>query len=136
MPAAHGKMKRRLRVCVTGGEFSAMTQPAGTPHLTLVVPCYNGEDRLPPALAQLSAFLAMQPYSSELVLVDDCSAEPAARILRDYAAGRPGITLIRNEVNLGKGKRLTADYQFVADPGFNAARGPVSIYAGRLHAEF
>ena len=37
------------------------------PHLTLVVPCYNGEDRLPAALTQLSAFLALQPYSSELV---------------------------------------------------------------------
>ena len=76
------------------------------PHLTLVVPCYNGEDRLPAALSQLSAFLALQPYSSELVLVDDCSAEPAARVLREYAASRPGITLIRNEKNLGKGRSV------------------------------
>ena len=76
------------------------------PHLTLIVPCYNGEDRLPAALLQLSAFLALQPYTSELILVDDCSAEPAAKILRDYAASRPGITLIRNEKNLGKGKSV------------------------------
>ncbi len=77
-----------------------------SPHLTLVVPCYNGEDRLPAALAQLSAFLAFQPYSSELLLVDDCSAEPAAKVLREYAASRPGVTLIRNEKNLGKGKSV------------------------------
>jgi dolichyl-phosphate beta-glucosyltransferase len=83
-----------------------MTEPSGAPHLTLVVPCYNGEDRLLAALTQLSAFLALQPYSSELVLVDDCSAEPAARILREYAAARPGVTLIRNEKNLGKGKSV------------------------------
>lgn len=76
------------------------------PHLTLVVPCYNGEDRLPGSLSQLSAFLALQPYTSELILVDDFSAEPAANILRDYAAARPGITLIRNEKNLGKGKSV------------------------------
>jgi dolichyl-phosphate beta-glucosyltransferase len=83
-----------------------MTEPLGAPHLTLVVPCYNGEDRLPAALSRLSTFLAMQPYSSELVLVDDCSAEPAAKVLRDYAFARPGITLIRNEKNLGKGKSV------------------------------
>ena len=31
---------------------------------------------------------------------------------------------------------VTFDYQFVADPAYNAARGPVNIFAGRLHAEF
>src|SRR5258708_21047328 len=77
-----------------------------SPRLTSVVPCYNGEDRLPAALAQLSTFLAQQSYTSELILVDDCSGEPAARVLREYAAARPGITLIRNEKNLGKGKSV------------------------------
>ena len=80
-----------------------MLETRGMPHLTLVVPCYNGEERLPAALQQIAAFLALQPYTSELVLVDDCSAEPAAKILRDFAAARPGVTLIRNERNLGKG---------------------------------
>ncbi len=31
---------------------------------------------------------------------------------------------------------LSFDYQFVADPAYNADRGPVNIFAGRLHAEF
>jgi high affinity Mn2+ porin len=31
---------------------------------------------------------------------------------------------------------LTLDYQFVDDPAYNADRGPVHIFAGRLHAEF
>ena len=76
---------------------------AGSPHLSLVVPVYNGEDRLPTGLAQLYAFLAEQSYDAELLLVDDCSGEPAARILREFAAGRPGVTLLRNERNGGKG---------------------------------
>ena len=38
--------------------------------------------------------------------------------------------------NLNKWSWLTFDYQFVADPGYNADRGPVHIFAGRLHAEF
>jgi high affinity Mn2+ porin len=31
---------------------------------------------------------------------------------------------------------LTFDYQFVDNPGYNADRGPVSIFAGRFHAAF
>jgi high affinity Mn2+ porin len=35
-----------------------------------------------------------------------------------------------------KGLTLTADYQFITNPAYNADRGPVSIFSGRLHAEF
>jgi high affinity Mn2+ porin len=38
--------------------------------------------------------------------------------------------------SLNKWATLTFDYQFIANPGYNADRGPVSIFAGRLHAEF
>ena len=31
---------------------------------------------------------------------------------------------------------ITADYQFIANPGYNADRGPVNIYSARFHAEF
>lgn len=36
---------------------------------------------------------------------------------------------------IGKGVSITADYQRVANPGFNADRGPASFYAVRLHWE-
>jgi high affinity Mn2+ porin len=38
--------------------------------------------------------------------------------------------------SLNKWVALTLDYQFVVNPAYNADRGPVSIYAARLHAEF
>jgi high affinity Mn2+ porin len=38
--------------------------------------------------------------------------------------------------SLSKWATLTLDYQFVADPAYNADRGPVSIFAARFHAEF
>jgi high affinity Mn2+ porin len=37
---------------------------------------------------------------------------------------------------LTKAITLTADYQFVTNPAYNADRGPVSIFSGRLHGEF
>ena len=36
---------------------------------------------------------------------------------------------------IGKAAHFTMDYQFVADPAFNRDRGPVSIFAVRLHLE-
>jgi high affinity Mn2+ porin len=32
--------------------------------------------------------------------------------------------------------RVSVDYQFVANPGYNTDRGPVNVFAGRLHWQF
>ena len=37
---------------------------------------------------------------------------------------------------LNKAVTLTADYQFIANPAYNADRGPVHVFSGRLHGEF
>lgn len=37
---------------------------------------------------------------------------------------------------LNKQITLTADYQFITNPAYNADRGPVHIFSGRLHGEF
>ena len=31
---------------------------------------------------------------------------------------------------------LTADYQHITNPAFNADRGPVNVYGARIHMEF
>ena len=35
-----------------------------------------------------------------------------------------------------KGLIATADYQLLLDPAYNADRGPVHVFSGRLHASF
>ena len=37
---------------------------------------------------------------------------------------------------IAKHLRGALDYQFIADPAFNSARGPVSAFGMRLHFEF
>jgi high affinity Mn2+ porin len=37
---------------------------------------------------------------------------------------------------LNKHITLTADYQFITNPAYNADRGPVSVFSGRFHGEF
>jgi len=38
--------------------------------------------------------------------------------------------------SISKNFTLTADYQFITNPAYNADRGPVHIFSGRLHGEF
>ncbi len=39
-------------------------------------------------------------------------------------------------LNINKWTTLSFDYQFIANPAYNADRGPVSLFGARLHAEF
>lgn len=90
------------------------------PRVSVVVPVYNGETRLPGALAQLSAWLDAQPWPSELILVDDCSRAPAAAVLTTFAAARAATTVIRNERNMGKGAAIAR--------GMRTARGALRVF--------
>jgi high affinity Mn2+ porin len=40
------------------------------------------------------------------------------------------------DIALRRFLHLTVDYQFVDNPGYNPDRGPVSVFAARLHAQF
>ena len=40
-------------------------------HLSVIVPAYNEESRLPETLGQIDAYLAAQPFESEVIVVDD-----------------------------------------------------------------
>lgn len=67
-----------------------------------------------------------------------------------FAAGGLGILIGDGQLNYGPEQileayyayslnqwaTLTFDYQFIDNPGYNADRGPVSVFSGRLHAQF
>jgi high affinity Mn2+ porin len=39
-------------------------------------------------------------------------------------------------LQLTKGMTVTADYQLLDNPAYNAARGPINVFSGRLHMQF
>jgi high affinity Mn2+ porin len=52
------------------------------------------------------------------------------------ACGEEKIFEAYYSYKLNRWSALTFDYQFIADPAYNADRGPVSIFSARAHAEF
>jgi high affinity Mn2+ porin len=47
-----------------------------------------------------------------------------------------GVVDVFYSVNFLKAIWLTADYEYLWNPAYNADRGPVNIFGGRVHAEF
>jgi glycosyltransferase involved in cell wall biosynthesis len=84
--------------------------------VSVVIPAYNEARRLPVTLAGWRAFLDVQDFDSEIVVVDDGSRDSTAHI-----AAAAGVRVLRLECNQGKGGAVRA--------GMLSASGEVIAYA-------
>jgi glycosyltransferase involved in cell wall biosynthesis len=71
--------------------------------LSIIVPAFNEEHRLPPTLARLHAYLAAQPMRWEIVVVDDGSRDATCAVVEAHMAHIPTLRLVRQSPNRGKG---------------------------------
>lgn len=76
--------------------------PVDHPHLSVVIPAWNEQRRLPATLEQVLAYLAGQPYSSEVIVADDGSDDDTAAIAEGY-----GVRVLRCD-HRGKGFAVRA----------------------------
>lgn len=85
-------------------------QGAPTPFVSVVLPAYNEEARLPASLDRVIAFLSSQPFTSEIVIADDGSRDRTPAIVSEtIARGLPSavsITFVQHKVNRGKGAAI------------------------------
>ncbi|GAC1504767.1 MAG: glycosyltransferase family 2 protein [Candidatus Dormibacteraceae bacterium] len=89
---------------------------ARRPELSIVIPCYNEEERLPRTIEQIERYLHRTGTSYELILVDDGSSD-GTRLVQDAAAARnPSVRVEALPRNRGKGRALAE--------GVAMAKGP------------
>ncbi len=88
------------------------------PFLSLIIPAYNEEQRLPRTLTQIQAFLRQQPYDSEVLVIENGSSDRTAAVAEDFA---PDVRLLR-EPERGKGLAVrrgmmeaAGDFRFICD---------------------
>ena len=75
-----------------------------TRSLSIVIPAYNEERRLPATLDRLLCYLSRGGWEfAEVLVVDDGSRDQTLRIAEDFAARAPSIRVLRNPGNRGKG---------------------------------
>lgn len=54
--------------------------------LSIIIPAYNEERRLPRSLEQIGAFLRAQPYRAEIIVVENGSTDDTSGVVERYAA--------------------------------------------------
>jgi dolichyl-phosphate beta-glucosyltransferase len=89
-------------------------------YLSVVVPAYNEEQRVPVTLEAIGAYLKTRPYTYEIVVVNDGSKDGTARAVERLIGKVSKLKLIDNQVNRGKG--------YVVRQGMLAARGQIRLF--------
>jgi len=90
--------------------------------LSIVVPAYNEEHRLPSTLEKVGEWMRARQFAfCELLVVDDGSTDRTAALVEAYAQSHPCVRLIRNPGNRGKG--------FAIRNGMLAAHGEWILYS-------
>lgn len=71
--------------------------------LSVVVPAYNEEKRIEATLRSIDAYLSSQPYSYEIIVVDDGSRDGTYSLVERLSHEIKGLRIISYRDNRGKG---------------------------------
>ncbi len=91
------------------------------PFLSIIIPAYNEEDRLPQTLEQVFSFLNSQTYSAEVFVVENGSQDRTFQIAQSYKERYSQLRVLKAP---GRGKGLAVrlgmleaqgDYRFMCD---------------------
>jgi Glycosyltransferases involved in cell wall biogenesis len=73
------------------------------PDLSIVIPAYNEEARLPATLERLAEYLPTLGLQTEVLIVDDGSRDRTAAVAGSFAGRISGLRVLSNGTNRGKG---------------------------------
>ena len=86
-------------------------------HLSVVIPAFNEEKRLPATLDSVVAYLARQTYDAEVVVVDDGSTDGTADLVRRWDAGALPLSVVGHSDGRNHGKGATVRLGFAQSSG-------------------
>lgn len=88
-------------------------------YLSVIIPCYNEEERLGKTLDAIFEYLKKQSYTSEVIVVDNGSKDRTAAIVEEYKKANPTLSLITRKSH-GKG--------WAVKQGMLAAQGDYCLF--------
>jgi glycosyltransferase involved in cell wall biosynthesis len=90
------------------------------PDLSIIIPAYNEEQRLPDTLEKIANFLRQEPTTAEVLVVDDGSSDKTAAVAESFRGKIPQLHVISNGTNRGKG--------YSVRNGSLQARGRIALF--------
>lgn len=88
---------------------------------SIILPAYNESARIAVTLDKILAYAARRGGNAEIVVVNDGSSDGTADLVRKYALAHPGLELLENPGNRGKG--------YSVRNGMLHARGDVLLFS-------
>ncbi len=91
-----------------------------TTFLSVVIPAHNEENRLPASLEQVLRFLALQAFTSEVIVVENGSSDRTLEIAQEFARKHETLRVIQSERGKGAAVRrgmleARGEYRFMCD---------------------
>lgn len=91
------------------------------PELSIVIPAFNEERRLPVALQRIAAYIDARGLNAEVIVVDDGSTDRTAHVAYEFRDRMPMLFLLTTgDRNHGKG--------YAVRTGMLAARGRIAMF--------
>ena len=90
------------------------------PDLSIIIPSYNEESRLPATLERIAAYLLTYGREAEILVVDDGSKDGTAAVAESFRSKIPRLRVVSNGVNRGKG--------YSVRHGMQEARGRIALF--------
>jgi dolichyl-phosphate beta-glucosyltransferase len=90
------------------------------PDLSIIIPSYNEELRLPATLDRIAAYLETYGGTAEVLVVDDGSTDRTAALAESFCNKIPSLRVVSNGLNRGKG--------YSVRHGMQEARGRVALF--------
>jgi hypothetical protein len=87
--------------------------------LSVVIPAFNEEARLPSTLEHLLHYFGSQAYTVEVIVINDGSVDSTSDVVKAFQAQCPYLRLVNMAKNQGKGAALQA--------GFKVAKGRYAL---------
>ena len=91
------------------------------PFLSIIIPAYNEESRLPDTLEQVFHFLGKQSFESDVIVVENGSTDRTFDVAQKFAEQHKSLRVIHNEER-GKGsavqrgvREASGKYVFICD---------------------
>jgi glycosyltransferase involved in cell wall biosynthesis len=92
----------------------------GPAELSIIIPAFNEELRLPRSLEKIAKYIQDKRPNTEVLVVDDGSTDRTAAVAESWRGRVPGLRVLSNGVNRGKG--------FSVRHGSLEARGRVILF--------
>ena len=93
--------------------MTATPTPAAAPDVSIVVPVYNEIGNVDGLIERIAAAMQGQPWSFELIAVDDGSADGSGQRLCELADRHPWLRAVRLARNYGQSSALQAGFERV-----------------------